>query len=242
MLERDDARDLPVDAEPVPAEQEWLARAEAIEQRIGDAVRAIDELRELLRALTPAFRQVGALDAALRALGKPPPARARLLVANDGPSHAQAAPSQPATVEPPPAAARPGAPADDEPFATAPTAPSEEEDAELAELRRVVEEAKREARGFRALPRTYLLTFEDRTRSVDLVPVNRALSSLETLTEVSLQRYSEGKAMVSVRCEGELRLPDLEQAVQEAMGRPCAAEAIDEFHVMVSLLEEQGAP
>lgn len=103
-----------------------------------------------------------------------------------------------------------------------------------------VEAAKRQARGFDALPRTYFLTFEDRTRSVDLVPIDRALSSLDGLSEISLQRYTEGKAMISVRSAGELSLLDLEHAVGEAMGRRCTAEAIDEFTVLVSLLDESG--
>lgn len=218
------------------AEPAWAARAAAIESRIADAVRAIDELRDLLRALTPAFQQVGALDAALRALAKPPP-RPRLVVANDEPP-AAAAPALARGPAPAPAVERQER---DVPQheAAAPGAQMEE-DPGLSELRRAVEEAKRQARGFDALPRTYFLTFEDRTRSVDLIPINRALSSLDGLSEVSLQRYTEGKAMISVRSVGELPLHDLERAVSEAMGRPCVAEAIDEFTVLVSLLEERG--
>lgn len=215
-------------------EAAWAAQAAAIESRIADAVRAIDELRELLRALTPAFQQVGALDAALRALAKPPP-RPRLVVSNEEPR---------STVAPGPAPARePVAGRPDErqrQEAAFPASSGAEDDPDLAELRRAVEEAKRQARGFDALPRTYFLTFEDRTRSVDLVPINRALSSLEGLSEISLQRYTEGKAMISVRRAGELPLHELERAVAAAMGRPCVAEAIDEFTVLVSLLEEGG--
>ncbi len=234
MPETEAALEFPESQEPRP-DAAWNARAAAIESRIADAVRAIDELRELLRALTPAFQQVGALDAALRALAKPPP-RPRLVVANDEPR---------STVRQAPVRAPETAGAvesDERQSGVGPAAatPQADGDSELAELRRAVEEAKRQARGFDALPRTYFLTFEDRTRSVDLVPINRALSSLDGLSEISLQRYTEGKAMISVRSVGELSLQELERAVAASMGRPCVAEAIDEFTVLVSLLEEDG--
>ena len=235
MSETDAALEFPEGRHLAP-ESVWSAQAAAIESRIADAVRALDELRDLLRALTPAFQQVGALDAALRALAKPP-ARSRLVAAHEEPRSARA----------------PALPRDsglkpvvdprerDDLHAEAGTPGSlAEEDAGLSELRRTVEEAKRQARGFDALPRTYFLTFEDRTRSVDLIPINRALSSLDGLSEISLQRYTEGKAMISVRSVGELPLHELERAVAEAMGRPCVAEAIDDFTVLVSLLEVQG--
>jgi hypothetical protein len=235
MPETDAALEFPESHDPT-LEPAWRAQAAALESRIADAVRAIDELRDLLRALTPAFQQVGALDAALRALAKPPP-RPRLVVPGDEPrSTAAPALARTAAFEPPVEGRTPREP-DAGPAALS---REPEDDPELAELRRVVEEAKRQARGFEALPRTYFLTFEDRTRSVDLIPINRALSSLDRLSEVSLQRYTEGKAMISVRSAGELPLPELERAVVEATGRPCVAEAIDDFTVLVSLLEESG--
>ncbi|HXF51843.1 MAG TPA: hypothetical protein VNM43_09200 [Dehalococcoidia bacterium] len=215
---------------------DWRTRAAAIEARIADAARAIDELRELLAALAPALQRVGALDAALRNLAKPP-SRPRPVVPLD---EARPAPAT-APVRPPRLEAVTPTPRGEESAAEEGAGGLEaEDDPQLAELRRAVEEAKRQARGFDALPRTYFLTFEDRTRSVDLIPIDRALSSLDGLSEVSLQRYSEGKAMISVRSAGELPLRELERAVGTATGRRCTAEAIDEFTVLVSLLDESG--
>ncbi len=215
---------------------DWRTQAAAIEARIADAVRAIDELRELLATLAPALQRVGALDAALRTLAKPP-SRSRPVVAVDEPRPAPApAPVRPSRLQ----AVAPSSSGEQTAADERAGGAEAEEDPQLAELRRAVEEAKRQARGFDALPRTYFLTFEDRTRSVDLIPIDRALSSLDGLSEVSLQRYSEGKAMISVRSAGELPLQELERAVGEATGRRCAAEAIDEFTVLVSLLDESG--
>lgn len=235
MPETDAAVRFP-DGEDLERAPEWRAQAAAIEARIADAARAIDELRELLAALAPALQRVGALDAALRTLAKPPSRPRPALSHAEPPSPPSRAPRHAFALE-----ADGPRPGPEESHTEGDLGPLEaEESPELAELRMAVEAAKRQARGFDALPRTYFLTFEDRTRSVDLVPIDRALSSLDGLSEISLQRYTEGKAMISVRSAGELSLRDLEHAVGEAMGRRCTAEAIDEFTVLVSLLDESG--
>ncbi len=210
-----------LDAEPqtaTPEGEDWRASAAAIEARIGEAVKAIESLRALLSDLAPAFRQIAALDEALRSLAmsaRTPSAPPRLR-AVEAP-----APSAPA------AAPEPEAPAD------------ERDDKARADFRRLVEQTKAEVFGVTAMPRTYHLTFEDRTHSVDLIPLRKALDTIPELTEVTLQRYSEGNATVSVRSDGDLSLARLEDAVREATGRGCQAENIDEFTVLVSLLEER---
>ena len=76
-------------------------------------------------------------------------------------------------------------------------------------------------RGLDLLPQHYLITVEDRDGSVDLVPLHRALMSVEGVGEISLVSYANGVPVISLQAEGELDLEQLDSVVARAMDRQC---------------------
>lgn len=76
-------------------------------------------------------------------------------------------------------------------------------------------------RGADLLPQQYLMTVEDREGKVDLVPLHRALLSLQGIQDVSLVSYANGVAVISLRTESELDLERLGDVVSRAMDRQC---------------------
>ncbi len=90
---------------------------------------------------------------------------------------------------------------------------------ERIEKQQPAEEVAR--RGLDLLPRQYLMTVEDRERTVDLVPLHRALQNLAGVEEVSLVSFANGVPVVSVRTDRELDLDRLPGLVTTAMDREC---------------------
>lgn len=90
---------------------------------------------------------------------------------------------------------------------------------ERIEKQQPAEEVAR--RGLDLLPRQYVMTVEDRERTVDLVPLHRALQSLTGVEEVSLVSFANGVPVVSVRTDRELDLDGLHASVGAAMDREC---------------------
>lgn len=93
-------------------------------------------------------------------------------------------------------------------------------------------------RGFELLPRTYRITVEDKRRGVDLVPLHRALRSLEGMRDMSLLSYSNGVAMVSLETAGAVEPDALAKAVSRAMGREAEIEVHNEQTMVVKLAED----
>jgi hypothetical protein len=87
------------------------------------------------------------------------------------------------------------------------------------------------------LPRQYRVTVEDKRRGVDLVPLHRALQSLERVKDMSLLSYSNGVAIVSMETVGAIDPEDLRAAVERAMSRPATIEIHNEQTMVVKVQE-----
>ncbi len=93
-------------------------------------------------------------------------------------------------------------------------------------------------RGLDLLPRTYRITVEDKRRGVDLVPLHRALLSLEGVRDMSLLSYTNGVAIVSVETAGPLDEEQLGATVSRAMARQAVVEVHNEQTMVVKIGEE----
>jgi hypothetical protein len=93
-------------------------------------------------------------------------------------------------------------------------------------------------RGLDLLPRTYRITVEDKRRGVDLVPLHRALLSLEGVRDMSLLSYTNGVAIVSVETSGPLDQEQLGATVSRAMARRAVVEVHNEQTMVVKIGEE----
>ena len=95
--------------------------------------------------------------------------------------------------------------------------------------------AEAELRGLDLLPRQYLMTVEDRERTVDLVPLHRALQNLIGVQEVALVSFANGVPVVSVRTDRELGMDKLQGSVEAAMARECEVIPQDNGRVFLRL-------
>lgn len=93
-------------------------------------------------------------------------------------------------------------------------------------------------RGLDLLPRTYRITVEDKRRGVDLVPLHRALLSMDGVKDMSLLSYNNGVAIVSLETSGEIEPDTLGEFVSRAMSRDAKVEQHNEHTMVVKLAEE----
>jgi hypothetical protein len=93
-------------------------------------------------------------------------------------------------------------------------------------------------RGLDLLPRTYRITVEDKRRGVDLVPLHRALLSMDGVKDMSLLSYNNGVAIVALETTNDI-VPDvLAQFVSRAMSREARVEVHNETTMVVKLAED----
>jgi hypothetical protein len=85
------------------------------------------------------------------------------------------------------------------------------------------------------LPRAYRITVEDKRRGVDLVPLHRALLSMEGVRDMSLLSYSNGVAIVSLEMNGPMDADALAAQVGRAMSRSARVESHNESTLVVKL-------
>lgn len=93
-------------------------------------------------------------------------------------------------------------------------------------------------RGLDLLPRTYRITVEDKRRGVDLVPLHRALLSMDGVRDMSLLSYNNGVAIVALETTGDLDSDELGKFVSRAMSRPARVEQHNEHTFVVKLAED----
>lgn len=93
-------------------------------------------------------------------------------------------------------------------------------------------------RGLDLLPRGYRITVEDKRRGVDLVPLHRALLSMDGVKDMSLLSYNNGVAIVSLETTGEIDPETLGQFVSRAMSREARVEVHNEHTMVVKLAED----
>ncbi len=93
-------------------------------------------------------------------------------------------------------------------------------------------------RGFDLLPRSYRITVEDKRRGVDLVPLHRALLSMDGVRDMSLLSYNNGVAIVALETTEELNPDVLGASVSRAMSRDARVEVHNEHTMVVKLAEE----
>jgi hypothetical protein len=93
-------------------------------------------------------------------------------------------------------------------------------------------------RGLDLLPRTYRITVEDKRRGVDLVPLHRALLSMEGVKDMSLLSYNNGVAIVALETTGDLDTDGLGAFVSRAMSRAAKVEQHNEHTFVVKLAED----
>ena len=104
----------------------------------------------------------------------------------------------------------------------------------------VAEEPPTEPRGLDLLPQQYLITVEDRERSVDLVPLHRALLSLAKMEDISLVSCANGTPVVSLRVIGELDYTTLGEAVSTALAQECEVIPQDTGRLFLRLSPREG--
>lgn len=88
------------------------------------------------------------------------------------------------------------------------------------------------------LPRQYRITVEDKRRGVDLVPLHRAMQSLQNVRDMSLLSYNNGVAIVLVETVGALDPEALREAVGRAMARDTKIEVHNESTIVVKVQED----
>jgi len=88
------------------------------------------------------------------------------------------------------------------------------------------------------LPRTYRITVEDKRRGVDLVPLHRALLSIDGVRDMSLLSYNNGIAMVSLEATTDIEPEVVRQSVSRAMAREARIETNNEQAMVVKLAED----
>ena len=93
-------------------------------------------------------------------------------------------------------------------------------------------------RGLDLLPRTYRITVEDKRRGVDLVPLHRALLSMDGVKDMSLLSYNNGVAIVALETTNDLIPDDLGNVVSRAMSRGAKVEQHNEHTFVVKLAED----
>jgi hypothetical protein len=93
-------------------------------------------------------------------------------------------------------------------------------------------------RGFDLLPRSYRITVEDKRRGVDLVPLHRAMLSMEHVRDMSLLSYNNGIAIVALETTDELNPDELGAQVSRAMSREARVEVHNEHTMVVKLADE----
>ena len=93
-------------------------------------------------------------------------------------------------------------------------------------------------RGFDLLPRSYRITVEDKRRGVDLVPLHRAMLSMDGVRDMSLLSYNNGVAIVALEMTEELNPDALGDQVARAMARGATVEVHNEHTMVVKLADE----
>jgi len=93
-------------------------------------------------------------------------------------------------------------------------------------------------RGFDLLPRNYRITVEDKRRGVDLVPLHRAMLSMDGVRDMSLLSYNNGVAIVALETTEELDPELLRSSVSRAMACDARVEVHNENTMVVKLSEE----
>ena len=93
-------------------------------------------------------------------------------------------------------------------------------------------------RGFDLLPRSYRITVEDKRRGVDLVPLHRAMLSMDGVRDMSLLSYNNGVAIVALEMTEELDPDALGEQVSRAMSRGAKVEVHNEHTMVVKLADE----
>jgi len=93
-------------------------------------------------------------------------------------------------------------------------------------------------RGFDLLPRSYRITVEDKRRGVDLVPLHRAMLSMDGVRDMSLLSYNNGVAIVALEMTEELNPDLLRDQVARAMSRDARVEVHNEHTMVVKLADE----
>jgi hypothetical protein len=103
-----------------------------------------------------------------------------------------------------------------------------------SQLRTVEDKETREAR----YPRQYRITVEDKRRGVDLVPLHRAMQSIDNVKDMSLLSYNNGVAIVAVESIGAVDSEVLRAAVARAMSRETNIEVHNEQTMVVKIQDE----
>lgn len=93
-------------------------------------------------------------------------------------------------------------------------------------------------RGFDLLPRNYRITVEDKRGGVDLVPLHRAMLSMDGVRDMSLLSYNNGVAIVALETTDELDPELLRSAVSRAMSCEARVEVHNENTMVVKLTGE----
>ncbi len=93
-------------------------------------------------------------------------------------------------------------------------------------------------RGFDLLPHNYRITVEDKRRGVDLVPLHRAMLSMDGVRDMSLLSYNNGVAIVALETTDDLDPEVLRSSVSRAMLRDAQVEVHNEHTMVVKLSEE----
>ncbi len=104
----------------------------------------------------------------------------------------------------------------------------------------VTEEPPTERRGLDLLPQPYLITVEDRERSVDLVPLHRGLLGLAKMEDISLVSCANGTPVVLLRIVGELDQAKLQEAVSTALDQECEVIPQDTGRLFLRLSPREG--
>jgi hypothetical protein len=211
----------PAVAQLAPGDADALAR---IERRVNDTAEALALLFERLERVLTMVERTAAGAA-------PPPAPARPQAIDDD----YDAPILPRVSSGPP---RPAILRDPAPQ----TATAEHLEADVIDTRPLPKplppiqvESKR---GLDLLPRTYRITVEDKRRGVDLVPLHRALLSMDGVKDMSLLSYNNGVAIVALETVNDIESDVLGQFVSRAMSRDAKVEVHNEHTMVVKLAED----
>ncbi len=212
--------------EPLGASLETVAR---LEQRIEATNAAVCELATRLDALLPLFERLSAQAAAA---AQPQPRQP----ADEGDwDEAPRISSMPVAMPPRPAIWR-----DPSPLTATAERLIEPEVIDTWPLPKPLPpiHAEPPKRGFDLLPRTYRITVEDKRRGVDLVPLHRALLSMDGVKDMSLLSYNNGVAIVALETTVDIEPESLGTFVSRAMSRGAKVEQHNETTMVVKLAEE----
>jgi hypothetical protein len=83
----------------------------------------------------------------------------------------------------------------------------------------------------------YRLTIEDRSNSVELLPLHHALNSIPSVRNVSLLNFVNGVASLTLETMEELQTSELEVAIKKVMKRSCSVVPHESNVILVQLGE-----